>query len=183
VARNESQTRKCGRDSFNPRLISIFILLALPSLSGTQTLPKTPYSQFWHECWSFGQHWNPKITVYEVDSFAKSTWEGVKGDPVQAHLYLSVCCEESNMRLLDNAAGFGYSGATWPLIRRSLGWKGPGWWTYAEYHPYDVNKAVSAYFAHKKYDETTCWKWHNSADPKNNLEYALKVTWIKNFRR
>lgn len=117
----------------------------------------------------------------EVDTFSKSTWEGVNGDPYQAHLYLAVSCEESNMHLLDNDAGFGYSGARWAVVIRALNWHGGGYWAYAEHHVYEVNKAIARLFASRNYADETVWKWHNSGKVENDRRYALNVSQISKY--
>lgn len=128
-----------------------------------------------------GRHWNPGITVAEVDSFAKSTWEGVNHDPYQAHLYLSVCCEESGMHLLDNPAGFGYAGARWAVVIRALNWKGGGYWAYSEHHIFEVNKAIARLFAGRNYSESTIHRWHNSGNRDNDRQYAMNVSIISKY--
>lgn len=149
---------------------------------GTQTLPKDdPYTAFLKYVDRNAHRWNPNIERYEIEAYAWSTWEGVQEDPELARAYFHVSLEETNMRCLDNKAGFGYSGATWPLIQKCLRKQGVdlkkyGFWLYSETHPFELNRLLAHYFAFKIRANPV--KWHNSSDPKNNQDYLSKVKFI-----
>ena len=164
---------------YRGRLIRAVITLALILLA-PPLWADDGYSDFWQYCFHYSRHWNPDITVQEVNVFCRSTWDGVGRDDRKARLYFHVSIQESGLHQIDNKAGFGWSGATWPVIKRSLGWKGPGSWIWVERHPYQTNRAIAAYFA-KKVDENNVSWWHNADDPLRNVRYAEKVAWIKNY--
>jgi hypothetical protein len=164
--------------TFIRRLILFLALLALPALTGAEI--ESPYASFWKYCFHYSKHWHPDVSVEEINCFCSSTWAGVNQDDRKARLYFHMAICENGVHQMDNKAGYGWGGATWPVIRKALGWKGPGCWLWAEKHPYLVNKAVSHYFA-SKVDESNIQWWHNSPDPINNLTYAKKVAWIRRF--
>jgi hypothetical protein len=90
------------------------------------------------------------------------------------------------MVCLDNQAGFGYCGATWPVVLKALildGFRFPdgGWWTFCEKYPYRVNQALADYFALHYPSLSQVWRWHNNPDPNNNVDYQRKVVWINRY--
>ncbi len=142
-----------------------------------------PLDSFLKYCYQNSVRWNPKIPRSEIKQYGVGVWVGCGEDPKKARTYFHICVEETGMRCLDNPAGFGYSGATWKLIKKVLkvnkvDLKGLGYWTWAEQNPMILNCLLANYFCSKEILSSPL-RWHNSRVADNNRRYVLDIAKIK----
>jgi len=153
-------------------ILLLTLPILLPSLCFAPPKPLDRYSVFLNTGFRYAKLWRPDIPVKEFNRYAWSVWDGCQGLENVAERYLAISIQENGMNCIDNEWGYGYSGARWWTIIKTLknqGIKKPkvGWKKWIRTHRFVVNFYMANHFLSFVQDATlerATMTWHVGGD-------------------